>query len=418
MASRIDRRENVKTRERVDAGEAQAVVRDQLEELARDGARRMLTEALSEEVDAYLHRGRYERTDEYRGYRNGNTPRRLTLGAGTIDLAVTRVRDIPAGQVPFESKILRKHQRRSDTIDTTFMNLFVEGLATRDFEPALRLLVGSDAPLSASTISRLTRQFKEQYDVFDRQDLSSHTFVYIWADGIYLKAGLGTEKACLMVLIGADTVGKKHLIALREGYRESTESWSDLIRDCHKRGLNEPACWIADGALGLWAAVNDQSPHSAQQRCTNHKTMNVLDKLPKDEQPTYGPRLRAIWQADSEKAARKLAAAVIHDLQEAGYDRAADCLEDDLDRCLTFYRFPEVHWSHLRTTNPIESVFATVRLRTNAAKRFKKTKSGVWLMHQVLDRLSKRWHRLKSAHLCPTVPLPADTRKKTKANAA
>jgi transposase-like protein len=418
MASRIDRRENVKARERVDAGEAQAVVRDQLEELARDGARRMLTEALNEEVDAYLRRGRYERTDEFRGYRNGNAPRRLTLGAGTIDLAVTRVRDIPEGQAPFESKILRKHQRRSDTIDATFLNLFVEGLATRDFEPALRLLVGSDAPLSASTISRLSRQFKEQYDVFDRQDMSGHTFVYIWADGIYLKAGLGTEKACLMVLIGADTVGKKHLIALREGYRESAESWGDLIRDCRKRGLNEPACWIADGALGLWAAVNDQSPHSDQQRCTNHKTMNVLDKLPKDEQPTYGPRLRAIWQADSEKAARKLAAAVIHDLREAGYDRAAECLADDLDRCLTFYRFPESHWTHLRTTNPIESVFATVRLRTNAAKRFKKTKSGVWLMHQVLDRLSKRWHCLKSAHLCPTIPLPVDTRKKTKANAA
>jgi putative transposase len=418
MASRIDRRENVKARERVDAGEAQAVVRDQLEELARDGARRMLTEALNEEVDAYLRRGRYERTDEYRGYRNGSTSRKLTLGAGTIDLAVTRIRDLPEGQEPFESKILRKHQRRSDTIDATFLNLFVEGLATRDFEPALRLLVGSDAPLSPSTISRLTKQFKEQYEAFEVQDLNVYTFVYIWADGIYLKAGLGTEKACLMVLIGADTVGKKHLIALREGYRESTESWGDLVRDCRKRGLNEPACWIADGALGLWAAIDDQSPHSAQQRCTNHKTMNVLDKLPKDEQPTYGLRLRAIWQADSEKAARKLAAAVIHDLREAGYDRAADCLEDDLDRCLTFYRFPEVHWSHLRTTNPIESVFATVRLRTNAAKRFKKTKSGVWLMHQVLDRLSKRWHRLKSAHLCPTVPLPAETRKKTRSNAA
>jgi transposase-like protein len=418
MASRIDRRENVKNWNRVDAGEAQVVVRDRLEELARDGARRMLTEALNEEVDAYLRRGWYQRTDEYRGYRNGSTPRKLTLGAGTLDLSVTRIRDIPEGQEPFESQILRKHQRRSDTIDATFLNLFVEGLATRDFEPALRLLVGSDAPLSPSTISRLTKQFKEQYEAFEVQDLSVHTFVYIWADGIYLKAGLGTEKACLMVLIGADTEGKKHLIALREGYRESAEGWGDLIRDCRKRGLNEPACWIADGALGLWAAVNEQSPHSAQQRCTNHKTMNVLDKLPKDEQPMYGPRLRAIWQADSEKAARKLAAAVIHDLREAGYDRAADCLADDLDRCLTFYRFPEAHWSHLRTTNPIESVFATVRLRTNAAKRFKKTKSGVWLMHQVLDRLSKRWHRLKSAHLCPTVPLPIESRRRTKADAA
>ena len=409
MATTADRSRKIKSGA---DSEAVEVVRDALEALAREGAREMLSRALSEEVDAFLGRGRYERTGEYRGYRNGSTPRKLTLGAGTIDLAVPRVRDVPAGAEPFESKLVRKYQRRSDTIDATFMNMFVEGLATRDFEPALRLLMGQDAPLSASTISRLTKQFKEQYDAFDRKDLSGHTFVYIWADGIYLKAGLGTEKACLMVLIGADAAGVKQLIALREGYRESTESWGDLIRDCRKRGLNEPACWIADGALGLWAAINEQSPKSAQQRCTNHKTMNVVDKLPLKERPTWMPRLRAIWQADSEKAARRLHAAVVHDLREAGYDRAADCLADDVDRCLTFYQFPEAHWIHLRTTNPIESIFATVRLRTNAAKRFKKTKSGVCLMHQVIERLSKGWRRLRSAHLCPTVPLPSSSSKK------
>jgi transposase-like protein len=377
----------------------------------------MLARALSEEVDAYLRRGRYERNDRHRGYRNGTTPRQLTLGAGTIPLAVPRVRDIPGDQEPFESKILRKHQRRSDTIDATFLNLFVEGLATRDFEPALRLLVGEEAPLSPSTISRLTRQFREEYEAFDRQDLGRHPFVYIWADGIYLKAGLGTEKACLMVLIGADTAGVKHLIALREGFRESAESWGDLIRDCRKRGLNEPACWIADGALGLWAAIGEQSPHSAQQRCTNHKTVNVLDKLPRKERPTWVRRLRAIWQADSRETARRLAVAAIRDLREAGYGRAADCLENDLDRCLTFYGFPEAHWSHLRTTNVIESVFAPVRLRTNAAKRFKRTKSGVYLVHQVIERLSRRWRCLKSTHLCPTVPLPK-TRKNTRSKVA
>jgi putative transposase len=410
MATTTELREKVKREGASEAGEA---VRDQLEELAREGARQMLGRAMTEEVDAYLGRGRYERSGEasdaarpFRGYRNGSTPRKLTLGTGTIEVSAPRVRDVPAGQERFESKILRKYQRRSDTIDATFLNLFVEGLATRDFEPALRLLAGAEAPLSPSTISRLTREFKAQYDAFDRQALSDRKFVYIWADGIYLKAGLGTEKACLMVLIGADTEGVKHLIALREGYRESAESWGELIRDCRKRGLNEPACWIADGALGIWSAINEQSAGSAQQRCTNHKTMNVLDKLPKDEQPEYTPRLRAIWQAASEKAARKLAAAVVRDLRDAGYDRAADCLEDDLDRCLTFFRFPEAHWSHLRTTNVIESPFATVRLRTNAAKRFKKTRSGVHLMHQVMMRISKRWRRLKSAHLCPTVPLP------------
>ena len=374
MGSTTDRARKVK-----DPGEAVAVVQDQLEILARHGAREMLMTALDEEVNAYLGRGRYERADEYRGYRNGTTPRRLTLGAGTIDLAAPRVRDMPKGQEPFGSQILRKYQRRSDTIDETFMNLFVEGLATRDFEPALRLLAGEEAPLSASTISRLTREFREQYEAFDRQDLRGHRFVYIWADGIYLKAGLGAEKACLMVLIGADRAGVKHLIALREGYRESTESWGELIRDCRRRGLNEPACWVADGVLGLWAAVNEQCRYSAQQRCTNHKMINVLDKLPVQERPVWVPRLRAIWQADGEKAARRLAAAVIRDLRAAGYDRAADCLADDLDRCLTFYRFPEAHWIHLRTTNPIESTFATVRPRHLSVRlTVTKKRAGGW----------------------------------------
>jgi putative transposase len=402
MRTTTDERARVK----LDGSQAQQVVQDYLEVIARDGARTMLMSALEEEVEQYLGRGRYERSSEFRGHRNGSTPRRVTLGGGTLELQAPRVRDIPDGQEPFESKIIRKHQRRSDTLDDTFMNMYIEGLATRDFEPSLRLLLGEKAPLSPSTISRLTRQFKTEYEAFERADLSDQRFVYIWADGIYLKAGLGTEKACLLVLIGADTNGRKHLIALREGYRESAASWGELLRDCLARGMNHPACWIADGALGLWAAIDEHSPLSAQQRCTNHKTMNILDKLPKSEHPEATKRIRAIWQAPTAEAARKLAAALVRDFRKAGYDRAANCVEDDLDRCLTFYRFPEAHWSHLRTTNAIESVFASVRLRTNAAKRFKKTKSGVFMVHQVVKRLTKRWRRLKSAHLCQAVTLP------------
>ena len=427
MATTSGRRAGVK-RQDSDAGDqAGEIVRDELEELARQGARQVLMAALKDERDAYLGRGRYERSGDasdggrpYRGYRNGGTARRLTLGSGTVELDVPRVRDIPPEQEPFESKIIRKYQRRSDTIDETFMKLFIEGLATRDFEPALRLLVGERATLSPSTISRLTQRFRTQYAAFEKQDLSERKYAYIWCDGIYLKAGLGTEKTCLMVLIGADTEGKKHLIALREGYRESTDSWSELLKDCRRRGLSQPACWVADGALGLWAAINEQSPDSAQQRCTNHKTMNVIDKLPQAEQPEAVKRVRAIWQADSEQAARKLATKLITDFRTAGYDRAADCLEDDLDRCLTFYQFPEQHWSHLRTSNPVESPFAGVRLRTNAAKRFKKTKSGVCLVHQVLLRLSQNWRRLKSAHLCSQVELPETQKiaKKSKTQAA
>jgi putative transposase len=406
MATTTRRRGSVKRQDVQAAEEAQGAVRDRIEELARIGAREMLMAALNEEVDTYLGRSRYQRDGEFRGYRNGTTPRCLTLGSGTVQLNQPRVRDTPADQEPFESKILRKYQRRSDTIDETFMKLFIEGLATRDFEPALRLLMGEKAPLSASVISRLTQRFRSAYETFEQHDLGAIRFVYIWCDGIYLKAGLGTEKACLMVLIGADTEGKKHLIGLREGYRESAESWGALVKDCRRRGLNEPACWVGDGALGLWAAVNEHSPHSAQQRCTNHKTMNVIDKLPVSERPEYTKRLRAVWQADSEKASRKLAGRLVMDLRAAGYDRAADCLESDLDRCLTFYQFPEAHWPHLRTTNVVESPFASVRLRTNAAKRFKKTKSGVYLVHQVMLRLEQNWRRLISAHLCGTVPLP------------
>ena len=421
MATTAGRGRGVKRQELQAGAEACELVTDQLEELARQGARDMLMVALQDERDAYLGRRRYERSGEaarsnddgdgsprppFRGYRNGSTPHRLTLGCGTVELDVPRVRDLPPGQELFESKIVGKYQRRSDTIDETFLKLFIEGLATRDFEPALRLLVGQGASLSPSTISRLTQKFKAQYAAFEKRDLSERKYVYIWCDGIYLKAGLGTEKACLMVLIGADTEGKKHLIALREGYRESTASWGDLLRDCRRRGLNEPACWIADGALGLWAAINEQSPASAQQRCTNHKTMNVIDKLPQAERPEAVKRVRAIWQANSEAAARKLAEKLIADSRRAGYDRAADCLANDLDRCLTFFSFPEQHRSHLRTTNVVESPFAGVRLRTNAAKRFKKTKSGVCLVHQVLLRLSQTWRRLKSAHLCSQVKLP------------
>lgn len=401
------------------SGQAAQVVEDQVEALVRQGAQQMLMSALNEEVEAYLGREAYQRRDRFRGYRNGTTARRLTFGSGTLDLAVPRVRDLPADQQPFASKILRKYQRRSDTVDRTFMQLFIEGLATRDFEPALRLLMGENAPLSPSVISRLTQQFKGGYEAFDRQDLSSCKIVYAWADGIYLKAGLGTEKACLLVMVGADTAGKKHLLALREGYRESAESWGDLLRDCRRRGMNEPALWIADGALGLWAAVNEQSRNSAQQRCTNHKTVNVLDKLPLKERPESVKRIRAVWQADNEAAARKLARGLTDDFRRAGYDRAADCLAADLDRCLTFYQFPAAHWCHLRTTNPIESPFAGVRLRTNAAKRFKKTKSGVYVVFEVMRRLEQKWRRLKSAELCATVALPETRRgKKTRTNAA
>ena len=385
-------------------------VGDPLEAIVRRGAKLLLQAALEAEVTEYLERQKYARSaagEEPRGYRNGvGKERSLTVGSGTIKLQVPRVADVPTGQEPFVSKLVKPYQRRSQSLDEVFPKLFLEGLATRDFEPALRSLLGAEAPLSPSTIVRLNQQFKGEYEDWTKSSLSAVPICYLWVDGIYLKAGIGTERACLLVVLGADSTGKKHLLALSEGYRESKESWLAVLRQLKARGMNEPALAIGDGALGFWAAASECWRWTKQQRCWLHKVRNILDKLPKRERDTAAQRVRAIYLAQSRAEARRLAETLAKEWRGL-YDKAAECLLDDLERMLTFYDFPQEHWHHLRTTNPIESPFATIRLRTNAMKRLRTVRSGVHLIFQLLRRQESKWRRLSHPEKLREVKMPS-----------
>lgn len=383
---------------------------DPIESLVRQGAKAMLQAALEAEVNDYLQRLAHQRQQpdaDFRGYRNGSTKERnLTFGSGTIKIKAPRVSDVPNHQEPFVSHILKPYQRRSQTLSQVFPNLFIEGLATRDFEPALRCLLGQEAALSPSTISRLNAQFKQEYEDWQNSSLASLPIVYVWVDGIYLKAGLGDEKACLLVVLGVDVSGRKHLLALEEGYRESKESWLGVLRRLKARGMNEPALAIGDGALGFWAAASETWRLTRQQRCWLHKVRNVLDKLPRRERAEAIKSLRAIYlSATKEEAKQKVM--VLARSWRGMYDKAAECLVDDHERMLSYYDYPQEHHRHLRTSNPIESVFAGVRLRTNAMKRLRSARSGVHIIYQLLKRQEKKWQRISSAEKLRTVKLPS-----------
>ena len=383
---------------------------DPLEAIARRGARVLLEAALEDEVFDYLERTKHERVDaekEFRGYRNGYAPeRKITVGSGTIKVKVPRVADVPAHQEPFESRIVKPYQRRSRTLEEVFPKLFIEGLATRDFEPALRCLMGQEAALSPSTIVRLNSKFRSEYEEWARSSLSSLPIVYVWVDGIYIKAGISDERACLLVVIGADVAGKKHLLALEEGYRESKESWLAALRRLKARGMNEPSVAVGDGGLGFWAAAAEVWRLTKQQRCWLHKVRNILDRLPQRERDEAAQSLRAIYLSQTREEAKQKAV-VLAKSWKGMYDKAAECLLDDLDRMLTFYDYPAEHFRHLRTTNPIESVFAPVRLRTSAMKRLRTARSGVHIIFRLVRRQEQTWQRLSHPEKLRTVQLPA-----------
>lgn len=377
-----------------------------LEALARNAAQQMIQAALETEVTEFLQRLRYEKAgpEELRGYRNGHHQERVvSTTVGPLQVKVPRVSDNPQ---PFVSQLVQPYKRRSAGLDSLFPKLFVEGLATRDFEPALRFLVGAQAPLSPSSISRLNQQFQAEFTAWQRRDLSRVKIVYLWADGIYLKAGIADEKRCLLVIIGVDVTGCKHLLTLREGFRESGASWFEALSDLRRRGLNEPALAIADGGLGFWAAWPKVWGQTKEQLCWLHKMRNILDKLPKREQAEAVLRLRAIYSASNRETAEKLAQALLQDWRQAGYYQAVECLWVALKRLLTFFEMPAEHWKHLRTTNVIESPFATVRLRTDAAKRFRSARSGTHLVFKVMQSCEQRWSRFSHPEKLKEVKLP------------
>lgn len=381
-----------------------------LEALVRTAAQRMIQGALEMEVTEFLQRlpgEKSEGAEGFRGYRNGyHAERRITTAVGALTVRQPRVSDVPGEIGKYRSQLIRPYRRRSEALDILFPKLFIEGLATRDFEPALRALVGEDAPLSPSSVSRLNKQFKEEYDKWKTRQLSDLEIIYIWADGVYLKAGISDEKLCALVVMGADRTGKKHLLAISEGYRESKQSWLEVLRDLKARGMNEPAIAVADGGLGFWAALPEVWHQTKEQICWLHKTRNIMDKLPKKEHKEAAERIRAVYLAPTRETAERLANSLINDWKQVGYLKAAECLERALERLLMFHAFPIEHARHLRTTNPIESPFASVKLRTNAARRFRTPRSALHLLFKLLERSEKGWQRLSVPEKLKEVKLP------------
>lgn len=378
-----------------------------LEEWVRLKVQAFVQEILEEEVLELLGRQRHERrklVDGKAGYRNGyGKPRKLSLKAGTIVVQRPRVRDL---EEHFESQILPLFRRRTREVGELLPELYLHGLAKGDFELALRGLLGEAAPLSASSIQRLKAKWENEYEVWSNQDLHDEQIVYLWADGLYVKAGIGRDKAALLVVVGARADGRKKVLAVESGYRESTASWASLLRSLKKRGLQAPRLTIADGHLGIWSALREVYPESEDQRCWNHKILNVLDRLPRRVQPQARELLCKMPYAETQKACEELKAQ-FRSVFGAPYPKAVDALERDWDRMVTFYRFPKEHWVHLRTTNVIESPFASVRLRTNAAKRYRNTTNATVLIWRLLLVAESRFRRLKGHHLLRDVYMGA-----------
>ena len=376
-----------------------------LDQIVREGARRMLQEAIDAEVEAFIDQHRH-RTDEH-GRRlvvkNGSLPaREIITGAGQIEVSQGRVRDnSPEAdrRVQFSPRVLPAYLRRTDAIEELIPWLYLKGISTNDFGEALQALVGENAKgLSPNVIVRLKDQWSDEYDDWSKRDLSEKRYVYIWADGIYAKVRLeddANKKQCMLVLMGATADGKKELIAVLDGYRESKQSWSELLLDLKHRGLKlAPKLAIGDGALGFWAAVREVFPETKEQRCWVHKTANVLNKMPKSVQPKAKSDLHEIWQAETKEEAIK---AFDHFLEkyQVKYSNACECLSKDRDSLLTFYDFPAEHWCHLRTTNPIESTFATIRLRHRKTKGNGTRRASLAMMFKLAQSASKKWRRLR-----------------------
>jgi transposase-like protein len=367
-----------------------------LETWVRGKVQEFIQDVLEAEVTEVLGRQRHERradVDAPVGYRNGyGKPRRLAVQTGTIELRRPRVRGLEAR---FESRVLPLFARRTEQVAELLPELYLHGLAQGDFELALRGLLGDGAPLSAKSIERLRGKFVADYRAWTRRSLADHELVYAWADGIYVRAGLEREKAALLVVMGAMRDGRKEVLAVVPGYRESTDSWRAVLRDLRDRGLRVPKLVVADGAAGIWAAVAELWPAAAEQRCWNHKITNVLTNLPKKVQAAAREELAAIPYAPTRAEAERRRDAFAKTYHRA-YPRAVEILKTDWERLVTFYDFPEGHWKHLRTTNVIESPFAAVRLRTDAAKRFKKVDNATALLWRLLMVAERRFRRLNA----------------------
>jgi transposase-like protein len=378
----------------------------ELDELVREGARRMLLAALDMEVASYIERHHDFRDEQGHALvvRNGRArPRKVTVGAGTLEVAAPRVDDRREGE-RFTSRILPPYMRRSPKVEETLPVLYLRGLSTGDFQPALKGLLGEDATgLSAANISRLIGVWEAEWESWRRRSLEDVDYVYVWVDGIHVNVRLGEQdRLCLLVMIGARPDGTKELIAVEDGYRESTESWATLLRDLKRRGMRAPELAVGDGALGFWAAVRDVWPETREQRDWVHVIGTVMDKLPKRLQARAKELLHEIMYAPTREEAEE---GIERFEAEYGakYPKAVESLRRGEGRLLTFYDFPAEHWKHLRTTNPIESSFSTVRLRQRVTKGPGSRKRGLLMAYKLLQMAGERWRRLNGAKLLPLV---------------
>jgi putative transposase len=381
-----------------------------IDEIVREGARRMLAAALEAEVAAYIaaHAGELDEQGRRLVVRNGRAvPRQVLTAAGAVEVRAPRVNDKRVEEATgerqrYSSAILPAWCRKSPKITEVLPLLYLHGLSSKDFGPALEGFLGTDAGLSAATITRLTVQWQDDARRFADRDLSSVDYVYLWADGIHLNVRLDEEKLCLLVMIGVRVDGTKQLVALADGYREATESWADLLRDCKRRGMRAPVLAVGDGALGFWGALREVFPETKEQRCWFHKIANVLAALPKSAHPGAKKALAEIWNAEDRDHARR-AAAAFKLAYGAKFAKAVTKVTDDLDELLGFYDYPAEHWIHLRTTNPIESTFATVRHRTKVTKGPGSKAAGLAMAFKLIEAAQARWRAVNAPHLVALV---------------
>jgi putative transposase len=376
-------------------------VDDPISDILRSGARRLLAEALEAEIEIFLsqYSDRKDAQGRKRIVRNGHLPaREIQTGIGPVEVKVPRARDRQPhneqSPIRFRSSLLPPYLKKTRSMEELIPWLYLKGVSTNDFSDALAALVGKDSPgLSASTISRLKSIWQEDLDTWKKRDLSSKRYVYIWADGIYCNVRM-EERQCLLVIIGATQDGKKELLALESGLRESELSWTELLLDLKRRGLNTVATLaVGDGALGFWKALAKVYGETRWQRCWVHKTANVLNKLPKSLQAKAKDKLHEIWMAPDKAEAETHFDDFIK-TYEVKYPKATACLEKDRDKLLTFYDFPAEHWKHIRTTNPIESTFATVKLRTDKVRGCFSSKTVVTMAFKLCECAQRRWQRL------------------------
>lgn len=381
-----------------------------IDQIVREGARKMLAAALQAEVEAYIAAFADERDEAGRRLvvRNGShAPREVLTAAGAIEVKAPRVNDKRIDEESgkrrrFSSAILPAWCRKTPQLSEVLPLLYLHGLSSGDFVPALGQFLGSSAGLSASVITKLTETWRAEQRAFAARDLSGVDYVYLWVDGIHVNIRLEEHKLCLLVMIGVRADGRKELVALSDGYRESSESWADLLRDAKRRGMSAPVLVVGDGALGFWSALAEVFPQARAQRCWFHKIANVLGAMPKSAHPAAKKALAEIWNAEDKEHAER----AVKDFQAAyaaKYPKAVAKVVDDLDELLAFYDFPCEHWVHLRTTNPIESTFATVRHRTKVTKGPGSRAAGLAMAFKLIESAQKRWRAVNAPHLVALV---------------